>query len=94
MIIAVDYDGTLEIGGKPNLPLISKLKAAQAGGHIVILWTCRTGRRLNDAVMALNALGFAPNLVNENHVSTIQKMKCNPRKILADIYIDDKNGVI
>lgn len=94
MIIAVDYDETLYSGGQMNIALIEKLKQMQRCGNIVILWTCRDGKRLNDAVMSLRSVGFMPNLINENHISTIQKLKYNPRKILADLYIDDKNGVI
>lgn len=94
MIIAVDYDGTLCIDGQMNMPLIGRLKRAQSCGNIVILWTCRNGRRLDDAVKRLRDCGFSPNLVNENHVSTIQRLKYSPRKVLADIYIDDKNGVM
>ena len=41
MIIAVDYDGTLEVGGKLNDALIARLKAKQMRGACVILWTCR-----------------------------------------------------
>ena len=54
-IIAVDFDGTLcsdcypDIG-KPNLPLIELLKALKREGCRIVLWTCRCGRELEQAV--------------------------------------------
>lgn len=35
MIIAVDFDGTLQINGQPNGALIADLRAKQAQGSIV-----------------------------------------------------------
>lgn len=90
-IIAVDYDGTLCIDGKMNLNLISRLKAEQGRGSIVILWTCREGRRLREAVDALRKSGFLPNNVNSNCRSGIAAMGHDSRKVFADVYIDDKN---
>lgn len=92
MIIAVDYDGTLEIDGNMNLPLIQRLKSSQRQGHIIILWTCRQNKRLQEAVINLNKVGFSPNYVNENTLQSIKNLGYNPRKILADVYIDDKNA--
>ena len=90
MIIAVDYDGTLEIDGNLNINLIQRLRHAQAGGDRVILWTCRSGKRLNEAVARLRGARFIPNAVNENMPDTVVALGYNPRKVLADIYIDDK----
>lgn len=93
MIIAVDFDGTLRFNdGTANLALIQKLKAAQMQGNTCILWTCREGKSLQDALLFLKENGFAPNLVNENHPEIIRRLKYNPRKVLADIYIDDKGA--
>ena len=94
MIIAVDYDGILERNGVMNDELIRRLSVAQRGGNVVILWTCRSGRRLADAVARLRSTGFVPNFVNENCPAAVAMLRSNPRKIYADIYIDDKNGVI
>ena len=93
MTIAVDYDGTLKNGEQMNLGLIGNLKARQRNGDIVILWTCRAGTRLNEAINELARVGFKPNLVNQNTPQTIMKLGYDPRKVLADIYIDDKNAM-
>lgn len=91
MIIAVDFDGTLRFdNGAPNIDLIYKLKKAQRNGDTIILWTCREGARLSEAVHFLRANGFVPNIVNDNHPQIIKRLKCNSRKIFADVYIDDK----
>lgn len=90
MIIAVDFDGTLEISGKPNLPLIERLQAAQRGGHTVILWTCREGDSLREALSFLLKAGFRPSLVNQNHPAAVRALGRNSRKVYADLYIDDK----
>jgi len=90
MIIACDFDGTLYRDGQVNINLINRLKLGQRQGKTVILWTCRDGKRLSEALIILMEYGFKPNFVNENSPMTIQKLGYNPRKILADVYIDDK----
>lgn len=90
MIIAVDYDGTLEINGSMNAALIARLRAAQRRGDAVILWTCREGKNLREAVQRLGAAGLVPNAVNENIPSVVARLGRNPRKVFADVYIDDK----
>ncbi len=92
MIIAVDFDDTLRFtDGTPNTHLITQLKSEQKRGAIVILWTCRAGKSLADALSYLRQFGFTPNLVNQNTRQTISTLGYDPRKILADVYIDDKN---
>lgn len=92
MIIAVDFDGTLQLTKQePNRILIEKLRAEQRKGNIIILWTCREGKRLQEALNFLVKNGFKPNYINENAPQAIAMLGHNPRKIYADIYIDDKN---
>lgn len=95
MIIAVDFDGTLKLNDKePNINLIQVLKKKQKLGDCVILWTCREGENLIDAIRFLSNYGFIPNYANKNHPSIIKKFGKDTRKIYADIYIDDKNIII
>ncbi len=95
-IIAVDFDGTLcgecypEIGA-PNLPLIYLLKQLQLQGRKVILWTCRCGERLEDAVAWCEQLGLQFDAVNENVPEILEQYGMESRKISADVYIDDKS---
>lgn len=90
MIIAVDYDGTLQIGEDMNLVLIRRLKHNQRRGDTIILWTCREGKSLIEALTRLRGCGFQPNLVNDNSPDVIRRMGGNTRKIYADVYLDDK----
>ena len=90
MIVAVDFDGTLEQNGIVNDSLIKSLMLAQKQGNVIILWTCRHGKRLQDAVNVLLKRGFRPNYINCNTPETIRKIGYDSRKIFADVYIDDK----
>lgn len=90
MIIAVDFDGTLQIDGQPNTALFNRLLQAKRSGSVIILWACRAGKRLADAVEFCHANGLHFNFVNENAPQTVNQLGYNPRKVLADIYIDDK----
>lgn len=95
-IIAVDFDGTLcsecfpKIG-TPNLPLIYLLKQLQAQGKRLILWTCRCGERLTEAVEWCQLFGLEFDAVNENVPEILEKYGTDSRKISADVYIDDKS---
>ena len=93
MIIAVDFDGTLYNGKETNVMLIARLKAAQRQGSTVILWTCREGPSLAEALSILAGAGFRPSLVNSNAPEVILRTGRDTRKIFADVYIDDK-GVV
>ena len=90
MIIAVDFDGTLQIDDAPNVRLFNQLIQSQRQGHTVILWTCRDGKRLAEAVNYCMRYGLRPNYINSNAIETIRKLGYDPRKVLADVYIDDK----
>lgn len=90
MIIATDFDGTLQINGQANVVLINRLKTEQRKGNIIILWTCREGPSLVEAISYLAKYGFKPNFVNKNCPLAVQQMGHDSRKIYADIYIDDK----
>ena len=90
MILAVDFDGTLYDGHNVNTALLARLNRHKRKGDIVILWTCRDGNRLVEALTILANNGFRPTLVNQNAPQTIKSLGYDPRKILADVYIDDK----
>ena len=91
MVIAVDFDGTIttenifpEIGElRPHVK--EAIKKLQAHGHEVILWTCREGIYLEKAVSWLHEHDI--NLSGYN----FSPYQLQSRKIVADVYIDDKN---
>lgn len=91
MIIAVDFDGTLCLDdGTPNIRLIQRLKQAQREGNTVILWTCREGNSLREAVRFLGQFGLVPDYFNQNCPEIVRRNGRDSRKIYADVYIDDK----
>ena len=97
MIYAVDFDGTLcknawpEIG-EPNTPLIEFLKREQAEGDELILWTMREGGALDEALAWCAKNGLTFDAVNDNAESQKKLYGNNPRKVYADLYIDDHNS--
>ena len=94
-IIAVDFDGTLckecypEIG-EPNLEIIDELCRRQAQGTRIILWTCRAGSLLDDAIEWCEHYGLHFDAINDNVPETLHKYPYCSRKISADEYWDDK----
>lgn len=95
-IIAVDFDGTLvedkfpEIG-KPNDPVFELLCKAQENCVKIILWTCRNGERLDQAVKFCEShsqLKF--DAVNDNIPEVLGLFPGNARKVYANEYWDDK----
>lgn len=93
-IYAVDFDGTLCESqwpgiGAPNRELIEHLIRRREEGCRVILWTCRIGDRLQEAVDWCKSYGLEFDAVNDNLPENIEKYGNNPRKIYATCYIDD-----
>ena len=91
MVIACDFDGT--ITDKNLFPQIGEMKEyaleaihnLQAAGHKIVLWTCREGYYLDEAKKWLNDNGLDLDFYNYS------PYQLPSRKIVADVYIDDKN---
>lgn len=96
-IIAVDFDGTLCEDrypniGPPHFPLIELLKKYREG-YTLILWTCRQGKQLHDAIWWSGEQGIQFDYVNENTEEVLNAFDgIDTRKIFADLYIDDKSN--
>ena len=80
-IIAVDFDGTLCADCYPGIG---------APNRGLILWTCRCGELLLEAVLWCGRQGLAFDAVNDNLDEIKMRYGSNARKIFADIYIDDR----
>lgn len=93
-IIAVDFDGTLcenawpDIG-KPNYEMLAYIKNQQRQGAKIILWTCREGLKLDEALIWCSGHGLRFDAVNRNVPEIIEAFGGDCRKIYADVYIDD-----
>ena len=95
MTIAVDFDGTIVEHeypkiGKPIPFALEVLRKLREERHVLILWTMREGRSLQEAVdyCAKNGVYFYAH--NKNYPEE-EFLEGDPRKIAADIYIDDRN---
>ena len=95
MIIAIDFDGTIaEHAGDgigPEIPdSIDTIKLIQEK-HTTILWTCRSGKWLDEATKWLRERGIYFDTVNSNiYPLTSRGEEYWPRKVFAHYYIDDK----
>ena len=96
IIIAVDFDGVLVTEnfpsiGRPHIGVINALIERKKKGDKIILWTCRCGQQLTDAVSFCRNMGLEFDAVNENLQMMIDKYGSDSRKVYADCYIDDRN---
>lgn len=95
-LIAVDFDGTIVEDKYPNIGnerlfAFQTLKALQAKGYMIILWTCRSGQLLTDAIEFCRKNGLEFYSVNSNYPGEEIDGENFMRKIDADLYIDDRN---
>lgn len=94
-VIAIDFDGTLCVNaypeiGAPRKKVIERALAAQKEGATLILWTCREGELLDDALEACAEWGLRFDAVNANPPELIEAWGTDPRKIGATEYWDDR----
>ena len=109
-ILAIDYDGTLfegvifendhPSGGFPVQLVIVQAKEFKKYGAELILWTCREGGILQEALNRCKQFGLEFDAVNSNAPSQAIYMQAAlknqgamfaHRKIFADIYVDDRS---
>jgi hypothetical protein len=95
MVIAVDFDGTIveeayPAIGKPIPFAVDVLKKLiYEEHHQLILWTVREGKLLEDAVNYCRQRGVEFYAVNKLYPDA--ETALSPRKIAADMFIDDRN---
>ena len=104
-ILAVDFDGTLFTGsypekGDPKQDIIDKVKEFQKHDAETILWTCRGGESLKEAVERCKSVGLEFDAVNRNAPSNKEWIEgeeadgqpfCDP-KVFAHFYVDDRSA--
>ncbi|MCK0203793.1 hydrolase [Ornithobacterium rhinotracheale] len=96
MIIAIDFDGTIAVSKFPEIlglqfkvkKYIQKLKD---DGHYIIIYTCRNGDNLTNAINFLLENGIPFDRINDNSPENLRQYNsANTRKVYADVYVDDK----
>ena len=104
-ILACDFDGTLFTGsypnkGAPKKDIIDKVKQFKEHGAEIVLWTCRGGDPLQEAIDRCKEEGLEFDAHNANAPSNKEWIEgeqakgqpfCEP-KIFADFYVDDRAG--
>ncbi|WP_299228609.1 BT0820 family HAD-type phosphatase [uncultured Psychroserpens sp.] len=95
LVIAIDFDGTIVEDaypkiGKPRIFAFETMKRLQQDGHRLILWTYRSGDKLDESVQFCRDNGIEFYAVNQSFPEEKYDNKVS-RKIYADIYIDDRN---
>jgi len=90
-IIAVDFDNTIVEQRYPQigepLPLAQEgLQALRDAGWHIIIWTCRSGERLEQARKFLDEGGYAYDEINENSL-----VNFGDPKLFANLYLDDRS---
>ena len=95
MTIAVDFDGTIVKDNYPGIGeampgAVEVLKKLRKEGYPLVLWTCRTGKHLAQAVAWCAERGIRFDTINGNLRSNIQKYGDDTRKVSASLYIDDR----
>lgn len=96
MIIAIDFDGTIVEHAYPEIgnPIpfaIDTLLQLQKDGHQLILWSVRDGALLRDAIDYCAQQGLYFYAENENYRGETKEKESVPRKLKADLFIDDRN---
>lgn len=95
MIIAFDFDGTLcedefPSIGPPKWENMNMVIEAKLLGCKTILWTCRINQALEEAISWCHMHGLCFDAINDNIKENITQYGTNPRKVFADLYVDDK----
>ncbi len=91
-VVAIDFDGTIydkekkkEINGA-----VETIRELKDKGYALVLWTCRSGNRLQNAKNILKKLGIYDCFCSFNQTPDFVKYKTS-QKVCASVYIDDRN---
>jgi len=96
MVIAVDFDGTIvtheypKIGKEIPFAIETLKKLQEHPDYLLILWTVREGKELEEAVEYCRIKGLEFYAVNKNYPEESSDQP-EPRKPKADLFIDDRN---
>jgi len=91
IIIAYDFDDTVydfHKKGRQYSDVITLLQRAKTAGCYLIVWTGEPDTKLVSEYLNKNNIPF--DIINENPPFMIDK---NPRKVYANLYLDDRAGL-
>lgn len=95
-VVAIDFDGKIVESNYPNIGDLKPyariaLKNIKKAGWTMILNTCRSNKKLEEARLFLAQHDIYFDYYNENDPNRIEFFDHDSRKIGADIYIDDRH---
>lgn len=95
LVLGVDFDGTIVEEAFPNIGAIKEqtvnlMYRAMAKGHLVIVWTARSGQAERDAYAFLKDNEIPFDYMNENPEDPYAIRGEQGRKIFCDYYLDDR----
>ena len=71
---------------------IESVRELHQAGHFLILWTCRQGEQLDEALQWCKENGLSFHSVNDHNPDNLKFFGgVGGNKVYADVYIDDKN---
>ena len=97
-LFAIDFDNT--IVKTPDYPhftepiseTVNFIKELQKRDRFNwCLWTCRTGKELEDALRFCEKLQLYPDYINSNSMERVVRFGGESSKVSADCYIDERN---
>ena len=99
MIIAVEFDGTIVEHAYPKIGkerpfATATLRQLLKDGHLLVLWSVREGKLLEEAVEWCKERGIVFYAVNKNADEVGTEAADNPnysRKLKVQLFIDDRN---
>lgn len=96
VIVGIDFDGTIVEEKYPNIGNLKPhareaIRMLYEEGFYIILWTCRTGAFLQEAISFLNKEGIPFHQANDHHPEIARHYGGKSQKLLVDISVDDKN---
>ena len=98
-VIAVDFDGCLcgnrwpKIGEANKVAIHALIRLRDSGARL-ILWTCRTGALLDEAVSWCEGHGLTFDAANDNVPERIAMYGVYTRKVSAAEYRDDSARIV
>lgn len=96
LVLGIDFDGTIVEESFPKIGKIKQrtvdlMKLAKDNGHLVIIWTARSGIALEQARQFLMENDIPFHYLNENPEDLYFLAGEQGRKIFCDYYLDDRS---
>jgi hydroxymethylpyrimidine pyrophosphatase-like HAD family hydrolase len=95
LVLGIDFDGTIVEEAFPNIGAIKPrtvelMEKAMWAGHLIVVWTARSGQAEIDAINFLKENKIPYHYVNENPEDPYAIKGEQGRKIFCDYYLDDR----